>query len=351
MPSTRTLLIGLLVVLVLGVAGAAFAGCTTIQINEEDVFLPKPSITPATFSVEGVTLTEYMVQSPSQSPSQSPAEREAEAEGEGTARDSALASAPGGGASARPSMTTAGEAASRTGAGAQDSARRSASGTAEAVQLNAWHLTRPDARGTVLFFGGNGFYLVQSRGYVEALTDLPVNVLLFDYRGYGKSTGEPAVDAFKGDALKMYTFAVDSLGADPDRLIVHGHSLGTFMASHTARERPVAGVVLENPATDVEGWIDGLTPWFVRLFVDFDIAESLKGESNLRMVRSLDVPLLLLAGEKDQVTSPDMARTLYEEAVSSEKQLVVVDSMGHNHLYRDEGYREAYRSLLDRAFR
>jgi hypothetical protein len=363
MPSTRTLLIGLLVVLVLGVAGAAFAGCTTIQINEEDVFLPKPSITPATFSVEGVTLTEYMVQSPaqgapriaSQGASQRPTQQAGGADGAGTAG----ASAPGGGgSSARPSMTTNEDApprsqtvGTRPGTSAPDSSQVSPSGSSEIVQLNAWHLTRPDARGTVLFFGGNGFYLVQSRGYVEALTDFPVNVVLFDYRGYGKSTGEPAVEAFKGDALRMYDFAVDSLGADPDRMIVHGHSLGTFMASHTARERSVAGVVLENPATDVEGWIDGLAPWFVRLFVDFDIAESLKGESNLRTVRSLDVPLLVLAGEEDQVTRPDMARTLHEEAVSSAKQLVVVDSMGHNHLYRDGKYRQAYRSLLDRAFR
>ena len=155
MPSSRTLLIGLAVLVVVGIGGAAFAGCTTIQIQEEDVFLPKPSITPQTFTSDIVNLREVYVDN-------------------------------------------------------------------DSVRLNAWHLARPDARGTILFFGGNGFYLVQSGGYVEALTDFPVNVLMFDYRGYGKSTGAPGVEGFKSDALRMYDYAVDSLDAAPERMLVHG---------------------------------------------------------------------------------------------------------------------------------
>jgi hypothetical protein len=280
MPSSRTLLIGLAVLLIVGVGGAAFAGCTTIQIQEEDVFLPKPSITPQTFTSDTVDLRELYVES-------------------------------------------------------------------DTVQLNAWHLTRPDARGTILFFGGNGFYLVQSRGYVEALTDFPVNVLMFDYRGYGKSTGAPGVNGFKRDALRMYDVAVDSLGADPSRLIVHGHSLGTFMASHTAASKRVGGVVLENPATNVKGWIDGLAPWFVRLFVDFEVDPSLRGESNVEPLRTIEAPVLIVGGENDNVTRPDMARTLYEKALSPDKQLVVVEGGGHNRLYQDSTYVAAYRDLID----
>ena len=280
MPSRRTILIIGAVVMAIVIGGVAVAGCTTVQIQEGDVFLPKPSITPANFNVDGVSLREMYVQS-------------------------------------------------------------------DSVRLNAWHLTRPDAKATVLFFGGNGFYLVQSRGYVEALADLPVNVLMFDYRGYGKSGGEPGVQAFKRDALRMYDVAVDSLGADPSRLIVHGHSLGTFMASHTAASKRVGGVVLENPATDVEGWIDGLAPWFVRLFVDFEVDPSLRGESNVEPLRTIEVPVLIVGGENDNVTRPDMARMLHEKAISPGKELVVVEGGGHNRLYQDSTYVAAYRDLIE----
>jgi len=158
------------------------------------------------------------------------------------------------------------------------------------------------------------------------------------------------VGSFKQDALRVYDYAIDSLGANPERMIVHGHSLGTFMASHTASNRPVSSVVLENPATDVEGWIDGLAPWFVRLFVSFEVDPRLKGESNLATVQTLDVPLLIIGGEKDNVTRPDMARTLHEEAASTDKQLVIVPEGGHNELYQDRAYTNAYQELLEKTF-
>jgi fermentation-respiration switch protein FrsA (DUF1100 family) len=256
-------------------------GCSTIQIDESDVFLPKPSVTPASFDVPGVTLTEHRI--------------------------------------------------------AVD----------DTVQVDAWHLTQPNAEATVLFFGGNGFYLVQSLGYIEALTDFPVNVVMWDYRGYGNSGGTPTVPAFKADALDVYTYATDSLGADPARLLVHGHSLGTFLATHVASERSTAGVVLENPATDVDGWVNSVVPWYIRLFVSVEVDPSLRGESNVERVQTLDAPLLVVGGAEDNVTTPDMARTLHERAETASKELVIVDDGGHNELYTADAYRSAYQRLLD----
>jgi uncharacterized protein len=282
MPSTRTILIATACLLALGAVAAGVTGCTTVQIQEKDVFLPKPSITPASFDVAGVTLDNRFVRS-------------------------------------------------------------------DSVRLNVWHLKREDAKGTVLFFGGNGFYLVQSRGYVEALTHFPVNVVMFDYRGYGNSGGEPGVGSLKQDALRVYDYTLDSLGADPDHLIVHGHSLGTFMASHTASNRPVSGVVLENPATDVEGWIDGLAPWFVRLFVDFEVDPSLRGESNVKPLQSITTPILVVGGENDNITRPEMAQELVDEAVSPEVELLIVEGGTHNYLYRDSTYTAAYGRLIEKT--
>ena len=268
--------------IVLLLAAALFvAGCSNVRIDEGDVFLPKPSVTPASFEMSGVTLNEMYFP------------------------------------------------------------------VADSVQLNAWHLTQPDARATVLFYGGNGFYLVQSLGYIQALTDYPVNIFMFDYRGYGRSGGKPSVAAFKQDALAAYRVVTDSLGAAPDRLIVHGHSLGTFLASRVAAEKQVAGVVLENPATDVDGWVDSVVPWFVRLFVDLEVDEALQGESNVAALQEIDVPLLIVGGEKDNVTNPDMARTLHEKAASPSKNLVIVEDGSHNELYEAASYRSAYRALVD----
>jgi hypothetical protein len=259
------------------------AGCSTITIDESTVFLPKPSVTPQTFDVPGVTLHELRLP------------------------------------------------------------------VSDSVDVNAWHLTRSDAEATVLFYGGNGFYLVQSLGYIRALTDLPVNLLLWDYRGYGRSDGRPSVPALKDDAVTVYDSLTTARGAAPERVIVHGHSLGTFLASYVATEREVGGVVLENPATDVRGWIDSVAPWYLRLFVSFDVTEPLQGESNVERLQQATVPLLVVGGEEDEVTSPNMARTLHRRAASEKKELLIVEGGGHNRLYEEPAYRDAYRRLLERS--
>ena len=218
----------------------------------------------------------------------------------------------------------------------------------DSVTINAWHLTQPEAPVTVLFFGGNGFYLVQSRGYLRALTRPQANALLWDYRGYGRSEGAPGVEAFRHDALKLYDYLVDEKGVDPERLVVWGHSLGSFLATHVAQQRSVAGVVLENPATNVDGWVDHLIPWYVRLFLGVDVDPALKAEDNVARVRSLDAPLVVVAGKEDNVTDPAMAKQLYKKAGSAEKTFVLVPDGGHNDLYEEADVQKAYADLVDR---
>lgn len=264
-------------------ASVLLTACSSITIGEQDVLYPKPSVTPQTFDMEGVSLTDTTV------------------------------------------------------------------AVADTVDVNAWHLTQPDAETTVLFFGGNGFYLVQSKGYLRALTRPPANALLWDYRGYGRSDGTPGVEELKHDALAVYDSLRARPGVSADRLIVWGHSLGSFLASYVANEREVAGVVLENPATTVDDWVGNLIPWYVRLFLGVDVDPVLQGESNLAFVRSLEAPLLVVAGAEDNVTDPEMARRLHREAGSPDKQLIVVEEGTHNGLYDDPEVQEAYRELVERV--
>jgi pimeloyl-ACP methyl ester carboxylesterase len=219
----------------------------------------------------------------------------------------------------------------------------------DSVSVNAWHLTTDDARGTVLFFGGNGFYLVQSRSYLRALPRPSVDAVLWDYRGYGRSEGAPSVESFRKDALAVYDHVVEEMGVSPDRLLVWGHSLGSFLATHVADQRPVAGLVLENPATNVDDWVGHLMPWYIRLFLGVDVDPALRKEDNLHRIRQIDRPLLVVGGAEDQVTDPAMARRLHDAASSDQKELVLVEEGEHNGLHERDPVRAAYERLLDRA--
>ncbi|MEL6184932.1 MAG: alpha/beta fold hydrolase [Myxococcota bacterium] len=220
---------------------------------------------------------------------------------------------------------------------------------AEDMSLSAWWLRRMESRGTLLYFGGNGYLMVNSYHIMQGILQGPVDVLTVDYRGYGQSDGTPSIADLKADALAVYDYAVAS-GVPKDAIAVHGHSLGSFVALWVASKRDVAAVILETPVTHVEDLLGHLAPWWSRLFIGFDVDPALLAENNRARIRKLRRPLLILAGEEDKVAHPDMAKTLFEEAASEDKHLEVFPGGGHNDLPLRSDYRASFQSFLERIF-
>lgn len=214
------------------------------------------------------------------------------------------------------------------------------------TRLRAWRITQDEAIGTVLLFGGNGFYLVQSSAFIEGITEYPVNLIMWDYRGYGESEGTPTVEGTKRDGLAVYDWATGELGTAADRLLLHGHSLGTFVASYVAANRRSAGLVLQNPATNVDDWVKHLAPWYARLFVNLDIDPALRNENNIAHLRQASVPVLIGGGKQDMVTAWEMARNLHGELPPGQGELVIVDEASHNTLFSYSSFTDRYEAFV-----
>ena len=219
----------------------------------------------------------------------------------------------------------------------------------DTVQLKAWYLSREDARGTVLYLGGNGFLLAISEEILSAIHAQGMNVFAFDYRGYGRSSGKPSVQGLKKDVRAAYAYLTGQLGVSPDRLVIHGHSLGTVFTLWLANQNQAAGVVLESPFTDAKDLTNRLVPTLLKPFVRFDIDEALLEDSNLEQITRLQKPLLIVTGADDPITPKVMAEMLYQRATVKDKNLVIIDKGGHNDLPVIETYRHAlsdfYKSL------
>lgn len=216
----------------------------------------------------------------------------------------------------------------------------------DGARINAWYIRHPEARATVLLFGGNAFSLSQSQGFVEAISRHPVNLFLIDYRGYGRSEGTPSAAAFGPDALAAYDALRARFGPEPARIIAHGHSLGSFAATLVAAARPVGALVLQNPATDGRETLRRMMPWYARPFVRLDIAPALLAESNLQRIAAVRVPTLVAGGTRDRITSPAMARALYAASPAASKRLVIVRGGGHNDLLFDPAFEAAYSEIV-----
>jgi alpha-beta hydrolase superfamily lysophospholipase len=120
-----------------------------------------------------------------------------------------------------------------------------AEGARLACYLAAPH---PDAQ-TLVHFHGNGEVVADYiPDYVEALTSAGVNVFLAEYRGYGRSTGEPALGAMLADVEPIFR----ALGCAPERVIAYGRSVGSIYAIELAARYPqLGGLVLESGISDV----------------------------------------------------------------------------------------------------
>jgi fermentation-respiration switch protein FrsA (DUF1100 family) len=213
--------------------------------------------------------------------------------------------------------------------------------TEDGETLDAWFLEREGAEKTVIYYGGNGFLMMKSRPLINAYADLPVHLLMIDYRGYGRSTGKPTVDGVKTDAKAAFHLAKNDLPVEPGPIYVHGHSMGSFLAAYIADSEDVAGYMLESPITEVDGWTKRLVPWLLRPFVSFDIAEPVKTQSNIEPVQRIDKPLLVIGGDQDEITPFRMAEELYEKSPSEEKSLVKIEDGNHNDLPTFSAYKSA----------
>ena len=209
----------------------------------------------------------------------------------------------------------------------------------DGVRLHGWYLPVKDARLTVLFNHGNAGNISHRLDRALLLqAKLQASVLLYDYRGYGKSEGSPDEEGTYRDARAAHRFLVEEKKVAPAALVIMGESLGSAVALDLALAKPAAGLVLEAPFTSV--------PDMVRTTPLFALAPLVRTRyDNLGKVARLERPLLVLHGDRDEVVPFRLGRRLFE-AARQPKTFVAVPGAGHNDVFLIGG--DAYwRAIAD----
>jgi hypothetical protein len=207
---------------------------------------------------------------------------------------------------------------------------------ADGVRLHAWYVPGPRPA-TVLYCHGNAGNISHRLPKLRALHDrLGLSVLIFDYRGYGRSAGRPDEAGTYADARAMRDWL---RRAAPGLVVYLGVSLGAAVAATLAAEDPPAALVLEAPFESVRAMAHATMPgagWLFR--TRYDTAGA---------VRRSRAPLLVLHGDADEVVPARQARAVFE-AAPPPKTLVTLPGARHNdtHLAGGEAYWRAWTSFL-----
>lgn len=198
--------------------------------------------------------------------------------------------------------------------------------TDDGARIAALHLPHPTGRLTLIYSHGNAEDLGHLAGIVEAIRDSAgVSVLAFDYRGYGLSTGGPptAAEATR-DLEAVYRWATRELRVPPERIVLHGRSVGTGPAVELAAREPVAGLIVES------GFVSAFRVMTRVRLLPFDRFP------NLRHMRDVRAPVLVVHGTDDEVIPFSHGRRLYEAAPEPKRRLWV-EGAGHNDLVHVAG--------------
>ena len=199
---------------------------------------------------------------------------------------------------------------------------------ANGERAHGWFLRakRTPAIATVLYCHGNGGDLTDVGWVAEELSDRGLDVLIFDYRGYGRSDGRLTDEwGLYADAAAAYEYLTRERGVRPQRLVLHGQSLGTTAAIDVAARRSSAALVVESGLSSASEMGAIAFPWLPRWL--HSLARN-RFES-ARKIASVNCPVLITHGTMDEIIPVEQGRRLYESA-RDPKRLVIVEGGDHN---------------------
>lgn len=194
--------------------------------------------------------------------------------------------------------------------------------TEDGVSLDGWFIPVRQARGVLLFFHGNAGNISHRLDSLKIFNHLGLATLIFDYRGYGRSTGTPSEQGTYRDATAAWRYLTEERGVAPERIVLFGRSLGAAIAVHLATEQTPKALIIESGFTSVPDLAAEVYPIFpARKLARFRY-------STETFLTSVSCPTLIIHSRDDEIVPFAHGRRLY--AVASEPKQFLEIRGGHN---------------------
>ncbi len=213
--------------------------------------------------------------------------------------------------------------------------------TEDEVWLHGWFVGAEEPRGVLLFFHGNAGNISHRLDSMRTFRELGLSVFIFDYRGYGRSEGEPGEAGTYRDARAAWRYLREERGTAARHIVVFGRSLGASVAAWlAAREQPGA-VIIESAFTSARDLGAELYPWLPIRWI-------LKFEYDTRAaVRDIHSPLLVVHSTEDQIVPFHHGQALFEAANHPKAFLEIRGGHNDGFIRSRPQYEQGLREFLD----
>jgi uncharacterized protein len=200
--------------------------------------------------------------------------------------------------------------------------------TADGEILGAWYIDN-GSKICVLYCHGNGGNISYLQARLPLFAALKVNAIVFDYRGYGNSTG--AIEAEKDvytDAQSAYDY-IKNIGFADSNIIVWGQSLGGGVACEVAQNRSIKGLILESTFASMDAMGAEHYGWLPTSYLSkFHFA-------SIDKLQNIHASTLVLHSPQDEVISYKNGQQLYDNANEPKK---IITTKGYHNTAVQESY-------------
>jgi len=205
---------------------------------------------------------------------------------------------------------------------------------------HAWWIPTENSRGVCLFSHGNGGNIAGRLESVGALRKLGLSVLVYDYGGYGKSSGAPSEGRIYDDIRAAWRYLTETRGIAPQQIVLFGRSLGGAPSAQLATEVSCAGLVLESTFTSLPAAAQEAMPWVPARWLTRHHFDSLS------KMPSIHCPVLVIHAPEDRTVRFHHGEALYAAANQPKRWLQIHGDHNAGFLQSQDLIHEAWSSFL-----
>lgn len=213
--------------------------------------------------------------------------------------------------------------------------------TGDGETLHGWWIPVNNAKGTVLFFHGNAGNISHRINYLTMFKRLGYNTLLFDYRGYGQSSGTPSESGTYLDAQAAWRYLTENEKIAPAQIVLFGESLGGALAAWLAvREQPGL-LVLASTFTSIPELASEIYPFLpVRWISRFEY-------NTLEMLRSVICPVFIAHSPQDEIVPFRHGQRLFQVAPEPKQFLSLEGTHNTGFIFMQPVWKKALGAFMD----
>jgi len=197
--------------------------------------------------------------------------------------------------------------------------------TPDHLKLNGWLIKNPRAQATLIFFHGNAGNISQRLEKIAMFYSMGLKVFIIDYRGYGRSQGQPTEEGIYKDAMAAYDYLLARADIRKDKIIGYGASLGGVVAVDLATKRKLAALIVDSSFPSAAAVSQIIYPFLPTVFLKTNM-------DSIGKVKTITTAKLFIHSINDEIIPFALGKELFDAAATPKEFLQITGGHNSNHV-------------------